>query len=152
MSHQPWLRQAQADLEAARALSRAGHHAQAVWLAAQAVEKAHKAILVVLGHDTSGFKKLSHKTSEIRKLLPETLRAPPDPELGASVGELEKRGETCRYPAPSQPSGGKSKAVVAPSDFMTDSTKDIADAERLIAWCVDRIARAQRGVAAMGAP
>ncbi len=44
MSHQPWLEQAESDLDAAKILSIHGFHSQAVWLAAQAVEKAHKAI------------------------------------------------------------------------------------------------------------
>jgi HEPN domain-containing protein len=53
---QRWFKQAQADLEAVRALQAAGHHAAACFYAQQAAEKALKAVLygqgkrVVLGH------------------------------------------------------------------------------------------------------
>jgi HEPN domain-containing protein len=49
MSHAPWLIQAESDLVAATVLSDANYHAQAIWLAGQAVEKAHKAIVSALG-------------------------------------------------------------------------------------------------------
>lgn len=49
MSHDVWLEQTSDDLKAAHVLNGASHYAQAVWLAAQSVEKAHKAILAALG-------------------------------------------------------------------------------------------------------
>ena len=64
MSHAVWLEQAEDDLKAAHVLSGAGHHSQAIWLASQAVEKGHKAILVALGlrYEDKHFKKLGHST------------------------------------------------------------------------------------------
>jgi hypothetical protein len=78
MSHDAWIQQAESDLEAAKVLSHSAFHSQAVWLAAQAVEKAHKAILAALGlrYEDKHFKRLGHGTGEIADLLPVTLHEP----------------------------------------------------------------------------
>ena len=148
MSHAAWLQQAESDLSAAKVLSAADHHAQAVWLAAQAVEKAHKAILVALGlrYEDRHFKHLGHSTGEISKLLPEGLHEPLDPQIAGMVASLERRSATSRYPAPSPSPPG---AMVAPATSFTDSRLELDDADRLLDWCRKRIERAQRATAAM---
>ena len=93
MSHAVWLEQAENDLKAALALSAVGHHSQAVWLAGQAVEKAHKAILAAMGlqYEERHFKHLGHGTSDLSRLLPEALHTPLDPQIAVMVNTLETR-------------------------------------------------------------
>jgi len=101
VNHTAWFEQAESDLDAARVLSSANHHSQAVWLAAQAAEKAHKAILMALGlrYQDKHFKHLGHDTSEISVLLPEALHDPRNPDIAAMVSTLELRAKSSRYPA-----------------------------------------------------
>jgi hypothetical protein len=68
-------------------------HAQAVWLAGQAVEKGHKALLAALGlhHDDKHYRYLGHDISEISKLLPDELHEPRDPALGSLLLGVETR-------------------------------------------------------------
>ncbi|GMU63525.1 MAG: hypothetical protein AMXMBFR34_52880 [Myxococcaceae bacterium] len=148
MSFQAWLQQADSDLDAAQALSAAQFHSQAVWLAAQAVENAHKALLVSLGlrYEESHFKKLGHRTGEISKLLPEALLAPPDLTIAAKIAALETKADSSRYPAPDPQAPG---ALLAPAGRITSSGQEVADAGALVTWCKDRVARAQAAVAAM---
>ena len=65
MSHSAWMLQAESDLAAAKILSAAHQHSQAVWLAGQAVEKAHNSILAALGlrYEERHFRKLGHQSS-----------------------------------------------------------------------------------------
>ena len=149
MSHAAWLQQAESDLEAARVLSAARHHSQAVWFAAQAVEKAHKAILAALGlrYQERHYKHLGHNTAEIARLLPEALHEPLDPQIAAMVSTLESIASRSRYPAPAQTTGAG--GVVAPTVSMTDSRQEIENAMRLLDWCRERIARAVRAARLM---
>jgi HEPN domain-containing protein len=102
MSHAAWFEQAESDLRAARILSDANLHSQAIWLASQAVEKGHKAILAALGlrYEDKHFKHLGHGTGEIAKLLPEALQEPIDTNVARMVASLETRAAASRYPAP----------------------------------------------------
>jgi HEPN domain-containing protein len=144
MSYAAWLQQAESDLNAAQVLSDARHHSQAVWLAGQAVEKAHKAILVALGlrYEDKHFKQLSHDTGEISKLLPEALHLPTNLKIAEMVASLETRSNRSRYPARAQT--GTPSEIVAPTSSIVDSQQDIADAKELLDWCRERIARAIR--------
>ncbi len=154
MSHTSWLRQAESDLEAARTLSDANYHSQAIWLAGQAVEKAHKAIIVALGlqYQEKHFKQLGHATGEISRLLPAALQAPLDPEIAVLVVSLEQRAVASRYPAPEQTVGRRVADLVAPAESLKDSQQDVASAAKLLDWCRDRIVRAQSAVQAMRPP
>lgn len=152
MSHAAWLRQAESDLEAAKVLSAASHHAQAVWLAAQAVEKGHKAILVALGlrYEEKHFKYLGHETLEIFNLLPLALSEPTDLQIAAKVETLEKRAMESRYPAPTPAATGPPQ-MTAPATRFVSSQQDIENAEALLEWCRQRIHRALSAVDAMAA-
>lgn len=152
MSHAAWMRQAESDLAAAKILSRENCHSQAVWLAGQAVEKSHKAILVALGlrYEEKHYKYLGHTTSEISKLLPAALHEPVDPQVATMLVTLENRAIASRYPAPPQNGGQGAAPLVAPAESVTSSQREVDDAERLIAWCRDRIERALRAVQTMG--
>lgn len=150
MSHLAWLEQAQSDLKAAELLSAAQYHSQAIWLAGAAVEKAHKAILAALGlrYEDKHFKFLGHNTSEIAKLLPEALHDPIDPRIASMVAKLEARAGNSRYPAPSRTGTGPTP-LLAPAALITDSQQEVADAQRLVEWCRDRVVRALSAARAM---
>jgi HEPN domain-containing protein len=147
MSHEAWLEQCQSDLDAAKVLSAANHHSQAVWFAAQAVEKGLKAILAALGlqYEDRHYKYLGHNASEILRLLPEALQLPTDPQLAAKVTTLESGSRGSRYPQPK----GNNGQFVAPAVQITASQQEVADAEFLIAWCRERVSRALRARTAM---
>jgi HEPN domain-containing protein len=151
MSHTAWIQQAESDLAAAKILCGASHHSQAIWLAGQAVEKAHKAILAALGlrYEERHYKQLGHRTAEISELLPRALHEPVDPQVGTMLVKLETRALASRYLAPAPTTGTGATQVIAPASSVTTSQQDIADAERLITWCRDRIQRAVRAEQAM---
>lgn len=145
--HTPWLTQAESDLKAARVLSEGGLHSQAIWFAGQAVEKAHKAVLVALGlrYTEKQFKQLSHATSEVAGLLPEALHAPVDADVGALVTTLENAAMNSRYPKPTH----SGQPWTAPCESTESSDQEVRDAARLVEWCRARIARALAAVTAM---
>ncbi|HEY2031163.1 MAG TPA: HEPN domain-containing protein [Myxococcales bacterium] len=149
MSYAAWLQQAKSDLAAAKVLAKSGFHSQAIWMAAQAVEKGHKAILVALGlrYEDKDFKKLRHDTSDIAALLPPQLHEPVRKEIAESLASLESRAKTARYPSIQQDISGS--IVKAPAEWMNSSEKEIRDAEELLAWCETRVERALRAAAAM---
>ncbi len=148
MNHEAWLQQAESDLAAASSSSNAGFHSQAVWFAAQVVEKGHKAILAALGlrYEDKHFKKLGHGTGEIAKLLPEALHQPIDPRIAGMVAKLEERALSSRYPAP----GVGAAQLRAPAAYMVGSQEDVSDARELLEWCRSRVIRATRAEQAMG--
>lgn len=150
MSHTAWIQQAESDLAAAKLLAGANHHSQAVWLAGQSVEKAHKAILVALGlrYEERHFKQLGHRTAELSELLPAALHEPANPQVATMLVKLEARALASRYPLPASTEAGPAQ-LIAPALSVTTSRQDIADAERLIAWCRERIQRAIRAEQAM---
>lgn len=151
MTHAAWMSQADSDLNAARALSEGGFHSQAVWFAAQAVEKGHKAILAALGlrYEDKHYRQLGHGTGEIAKMLPAPLHEPADPDIARMVSVLENRASTCRYPGPDQTVSGRASALVAPASFFSSSVQDVADASRLLDWCKERVGRAVRAAEMM---
>jgi HEPN domain-containing protein len=148
MSHDAWLRQATSDLDAAKTLSRDGFHSQAIWLAAQAVEKGHKAILVALGlrYEEKHFKKFGHRTGEVSDLLPQSLHEPVDLSVARRIVFLEKRAGDSRYPSPHPSASGHMRA---PADVMTSSDREVTAAEELLGWCKERVTRALLATAAM---
>ena len=150
MSHAAWIQQAESDLAAAKVLNAASHHSQAVWFAAQAVEKAHKAVLVALGlrYEDKHFIKLGHSTGEISKLLPAALHEPIDLQIADLVLDLETRARESRYPIPDRIGNGPA-VMIAPAVSITKSAEDIEAAELLLGWCRERIKRAERAVEAM---
>jgi HEPN domain-containing protein len=150
MSYAAWLQQAESDLQAAEALSYAGLHSQAVWLAAQSVEKAHKAILVALGlrYEEKHFKQMGHKTSEIAGLIPTALHEPLDLEIASLISTFDALAIASRYPAPAQ-KAGRPAEVVAPAVSIGSSHQNVVDAKRLVEWCRERIGRALKAVEAM---
>ncbi len=158
MSHAPWMQQAESDLAAAKVLSAANHHSQAVWFAEQAVEKGHKALIAALGlrYDVDQYKDLGHKLSDISGVLPQELHEPANPHVAVLLLTLEKKSNVCRYPSPPQSAGKTSKQqeqplpqLVAPADSFVSSQQEVADAELLVQWCRDRIPRALRAAQAM---
>ena len=151
MSHSPWLFQADSDLDAAKLLSTAGFHSQAVWFAAQAVEKAHKAIVAALGlrYEDKHYKQLGHGTGDIAKMLPAALHEPADPAVASMVSQLENRALSCRYPGLKQIVAGAPPQLVAPTDSFKSSAQDVEDAATLLDWCRQRIGRAVKAVAVM---
>lgn len=155
MSHTAWFRQAESDLDAASVLSDAGHHSQAVWLAAQAVEKAHKAILAALGlrYEERHFRQLGHRVAAIAALLPTALHDPVDPRIAEMIATLEAKADSSRYPRSLEASGGGvadgSTDLAAPAVVITASRHEVDVARELVGWCKDRIARAKKAVLAM---
>jgi len=151
MSHAAWLEQADSDLKAAEMLSKANFHSQAIWLASQAVEKGHKAILAALGlrYEDKHFKYLGHGISEIARLLPETLHDPIDPEVARMLTTLESRAATSRYPTPVKQAGAVLPKLVAPASSISASQQEVEDASKLLGWCRNRIIRATNAVHAM---
>ena len=112
------------------------------WLTAQAVEKAHKAILVALGlqFEEEHFKRtFGHKIGVISKVLPEALREPTDPTIANKVAALERKAADCRYPGPLQLIPGGAVAITAPSVRITSSQQEIADGDALVQWCKERV-------------
>jgi HEPN domain-containing protein len=153
MSHAAWLEQAESDLEAARLLSGAGHHSQAVWLAAQAIEKAHKAILFALGlrYAEPELKRMNHAITNVAQLLPASLHEPTDPAIAEAVEALQKVALIARYPQPAKlvrPAVTPAPPV-APAVAIVSSQQELADAELLLAWCKSRVERALRAFEAM---
>jgi len=150
MNATPRIEQAEDELNAAKVLSSANHHSQAIWLAGQAVEKAHKAILFALGLRV-GEKQLksqfSHRIKDVAELLPLALHVPSDPSIATALATLQARMDDSRYPSLAQT--GSPSALVAPRARLTSSAQDISDAERLVQWCKERIARATKAVTAM---
>lgn len=144
------MKQAESDLAAARTLAQAGYHSQAVWFAAQASEKAHKAILYALGlrYSDDLLKKFSHATETVSNHLPAELQKPAEDLVAEIVVLLRKRGDESRYPKQWAGRPG----IVAPAEAMDDSSEDIENADRLVEWCRVRVERAERGVRAMAVP
>lgn len=113
------MKQAESDLEAAALLSGAKHHSQAIFLAAQAVEKGHKAILAALGlrYEEWHYKRLGHNTGDIANLLPEALHEPTNPQIAQMVTELEARAGRSRYPSPDA-GAGNDDGPIPPAVFV----------------------------------
>ncbi len=162
MSHRAWIRQAESDLQAAEALSGRGFHSQAVWLATQAVEKGHKAILAALGLQLEDrhYKNFGHDITGLSQVLPDELQEPRDAGIAREIVTLQALASSCRYPQPSRRSGPPAStttapaesappALIAPADSFRESSVAVTAARTLLDWCKDRVARARRGLSAM---
>jgi HEPN domain-containing protein len=123
-----WLRQAEADLAAARHARAGGHHEWAAFGSQQAAEKALKALYQKLHLDAWG-----HVLTDLLGQLPEDMRS--DGALVDAAKALDKHYIPTRYP------NGFERG--APADFYTATEADraLADAERIIDWCRRQINR-----------
>jgi HEPN domain-containing protein len=123
-----WLRQGRRDLDHARRAHGGGDHEWACFAAHQGAEKALKAVFQARGEEAWG-----HTVSDLlAALLGPT--APDHPLIGRAKA-LDKHYIPTRYPN-GFPSG-------APMDYYTaeDSAKAIDDAEAIIRFCEDLLAR-----------
>lgn len=123
-----WLRQAQRDLQHARATLEQGIYEWAAFAAQQGAEKAVKALYQKLGAEARG-----HSVSQLLALLPTHVR--PSGELVETAKDLDKHYITPRYPN-SYPEG-------APMDFYTraEAERALDGAERILEHCRHHILR-----------
>lgn len=145
---QAWRRQAEDDVAAAKQLIGL-HPSQAIWLASQASEKAHKALLFALGLNVGEetLKRFGHDVGELLDVLPAALLMPKDAKHAERVNTLQELGDQTRYP--SLRGGGN---VIAPCDHgpLKASAKTHVDrAEEVLRWCAERETRARAGARAM---
>jgi HEPN domain-containing protein len=117
-----WLRQADADLAAARHARVGGHHEWAAFGAQQAAEKAIKAVYQKLHLEAWG-----RVLTELLARLPDEARAEAD--LVNAAKALDKHYIPTRYP------NGFERG--APVDFYTGAEADraLVEAERIIEFC-----------------
>ncbi|MFM8966449.1 MAG: HEPN domain-containing protein [Vulcanococcus sp.] len=88
-----WIRQADSDLNAARCMQAQGFHAQACYLAAQAAEKALKALVVATGVTPPH----SHSLERLLELL-ETQGLAVEPLKQLHLKPLTRMSSQTRYP------------------------------------------------------
>lgn len=150
MSFEAWFGQAEDDLNASKVLLAGGHPSQAIWLATQASEKAHKALLFALGlkiTDDTFKKGFGHKVGVLVASLPDELQAPVDTAMARAVSALDNVQDQCRYPALR---GGVLVSPYQHVAFGKSQAKDFVEqAASLLAWCEDRARRARVAVDAM---
>lgn len=117
-----WLRQADADLRAARHAAAGGHFEWAAFGSQQAAEKALKALHQKLHLDAWG-----HVLTGLMQALPDDAR--PDDSLIDRGKALDKHYIPTRYP------NGFERG--APADFYTaaEAARAIADAEAIVEFC-----------------
>jgi HEPN domain-containing protein len=116
-----WLRQADADLAAARHARTGGHHEWAAFGAQQAAEKALKAL-----YQKRHLEAWGHVLTQLLSALPDVTV---DSDLMDAAKALDKHYIPTRYP------NGFERG--APADFYTAAEADraLADAERIIEYC-----------------
>ncbi len=150
MSFDAWFGQAEDDLKASKVLLAGGHPSQAIWLATQASEKAHKALLFALGlkiTDDTFKKGFGHKVGLLVASLPDELQAPMDTNIASAVTALDNVQDQCRYPAIR---GGVLVAPYKHGPFGASEAKGFVEqAASLLDWCQDRARRARVAVNAM---
>ena len=124
---QPWIDQAERDLEVARHLAAHAFHEWACFTAQQSAEKAVKAVRLLLGTQIDAIKK--HEMSELLAQIP-TLHPRPDPQL-AHASLLDVHVQGARYP------GYRGHGPDAPCKTYrdTDSAGAIVIAEAVLAFC-----------------
>src|SRR5882724_8971362 len=115
---QPWIDQAERDLEVARHLATNAFHEWACFTAQQSAEKAVKAVRLLLGTSIETIKK--HEVSELLAEVP-VLHPRPDPRL-AQASLLDFHIQGARYPT------YRGKSLVAPC-----KTYQVADSAAAIA-------------------
>jgi HEPN domain-containing protein len=118
-----WMRQAELDLAAARAMERSGHYEWACFLSQQAGEKAVKAV-----HESSGTEAWGHSVAALLGGLDDA----PEAVVEAAKG-LDKHYIPARYPN-SHPEG-------APGDVYTarDASRALSDAELVLEYARGRL-------------
>lgn len=116
-----WFRQAEDDLDAARALRDAGKYAQACFFAQQAAEKALKALWYIADLDPWG-----HSVTRLLDELPDDLRQPLSP-LRERALALDKLSIPTRYP--------DALGDLTPAEAYTrgETERALADAEAILA-------------------
>jgi len=124
---QPWIDQAERDLEVARHLASQAFHEWACFTAQQSAEKAVKAIRLLLGTPIDAIKK--HDMSDLLAEIP-ALHPRPDPQL-ARATLLDAHVQAARYP------GYRGKGPDAPCKTYqaSDSAGAIVIAESVLAFC-----------------
>jgi HEPN domain-containing protein len=125
-----WLRQGRRDLDHARRARADGDHEWACFAAHQAAEKGLKAVFQTRGEEAWG-----HTVSGLLGVL---VRDPNDPLMNRAKA-LDKHYVPTRYP--------NGFASGAPMDYYTDadSARAIDDAETIISYCQDLLARPRPG-------
>jgi HEPN domain-containing protein len=121
-----WLTQARRDLELARHAAAGAFHEWACFASQQAAEKALKALVTARNGEPRG-----HSIVTLARALP---------AADAPAGELlDAARRLDRYYIPARYPNGFDRG--APRDYFsaTDATAAIADADRLIAHCADRL-------------
>jgi HEPN domain-containing protein len=125
-----WLRQADADLAAARHAREGGHHEWAAFGAQQAAEKALKAL-----YQKRHLEAWGHVLTQLVAALPDAAAegAAEGSDLMDAAKALDKHYIPTRYP------NGFERG--APTDFYTGAEADraLADAERIIEFCRHQI-------------
>lgn len=152
MSHEEWFAQAADDLKAANVLLTEGHYSQAIWLAEQSAEKAHKSLFFALGLRTGekALKSYSHSVKNVAEELPEFFGNGAKVERLVEIGEL---GNKCRYPQEAIGDDGSNLGVLAPCrhpNFDEATATDVvAIAGDILKWAQERARWARVGLAAM---
>ena len=121
-----WYKQAERDLESAKAQERDGFFEWACFIAQQAAEKAVKAIFQKRGAEAWG-----HSLAELVKALPDSI---PDAVRDAALN-LDKFYIPSRYP--------NGWAAGTPGDYITkdDARNAIGHSKTIIGFCHDLLAR-----------
>lgn len=88
-----WFKTAEQDIQAAKALASAGHHAQACFLAQQAAEKAVKSLWFAQDQDPWG-----HSVQKLLSELPGYPGMADDQTLGRIAARLDRLYIPTRYP------------------------------------------------------
>ena|SRR3979409_2407448 len=124
---QPWIEQAERDLDVARHLAANAFHEWACFTAQQSAEKAVKAVRVLLGTPIETIKK--HEMSELLAEIP-GLHPRPDPKL-AQASLLDAHVQGARYP------GYRGQGPNAPCRTYqaSDSAGAIEIAKAVLAFC-----------------
>ena len=131
--HEDWFRQAQRDIEQAKASREDGFYEWACFAAQQSSEKALKAVFQRYGGEAWG-----HSLADLVQALPKEAQPPPD--LIDLARELDRHYVAPRYPN-TVPSG-------APGDSYTraEADKAIENAERILRFCQSHILREGEGL------
>jgi HEPN domain-containing protein len=124
---QPWIDQAERDLEVAHHLAAHAFHEWACFTAQQSAEKAIKAVRLLLGTPIETIKK--HEMMELLAEIP-TLHPRPDPQL-MRADLLDAHVQGARYP------GYRGRGPDAPCKTYkaVDSAGAIMAAEAVLAFC-----------------
>jgi HEPN domain-containing protein len=120
-----WMRQAERDLESAKALEREGFFEWTCFISQQAAEKAVKAVFQKKGAEAWG-----HSLAELLKALPESI---PD-TIRAAALSLDRFYIPSRYP--------NGWAAGTPGEYITkdDARNAVSNSKAIIRFCHDLLA------------